>query len=282
MLRSNKLEGPRGAPRRILFITRDALWNLISPFLVRLGCACWRVSSSDLEVIVEREKFDAVLLEANHTQIAAGQALLKIEKVSPSLLKRTLVIQGSHTNPQTIELVSPHTLLQVADKIQIEDLWEKLEYICASSQSLELAPPKALPAQLVGDNLRPGVPVGGMRGPVSHARHFTYQHETATIDLLITPKESSRGFSITGQVLDRNRKMHENGRLPVLLITGQRKMRTSTNPLGEFSLECESVESMEEDACIEMRLGEGTWVSLPIGKMFSERAGTEELDRRAG
>src|SRR5215470_16190771 len=254
-----------GASRRILFITQGGLWGLISPFLVNMSCVCFRVSSNELDVILEREIFDAVLLEADHSQIPA---------------KRALVIRRSQTEPQEIELMDPHNVLKLSRKISIEGLWAALQDIFA--QLSVVAPPSVITAQLIMDSSRLSAPAG-LRGPASHSRQLVYRHESTTIDLLVEPRGSSRGLSITGQVLDSNWKSRENSSLPVLLTSGMRNQgRSSTNQFGEFNLECESVESMLEDTCVEVRLGEGAWVSLPIGKMGWKKERTEELDRKAG
>lgn len=269
-----------GASRRILFITQGGLWGLISPFLVNMSCVCCRVSSNELDAILEHEIFDAVLLQADHSQIPAKQALRKIKKTRSSLLKRVLVIRLSQTEPQEIELMDPHNVVKLSRKISIEGLWAALRDIFA--QLSVVAPPSVITAQLIMDSSRLPVPAG-LRGPASHSRQLVYRHESTTIDLLIEPRGSSRGLSITGQVLDRNWKSRENSSLPVLLTSGMRNQgRASTNQFGEFNLECESVESILENTCVEVRLGEGAWVSLPIGKMGWQRERTEELDRKAG
>lgn len=279
MVQISNSENLTGVARRILFITQGDLWGLMAPFLVSMGCVCSRVSGNELDVILEREIFDAVLLEADHSQIPAEQALQRIEKTRSSLLERVLVIRRRQTEPQTMELMELHNVLQVSRRINIEGLWRVLQDIFA--QLSEVAPPNVVTAQLIMDSSRLSA-AAGLRGPASHSRQLVYQHESTTIDLLIEPRESSRGLSIVGQVLDRNWKSRENSSLPVLLIAGMRNQgRASTNQFGEFSLECESVESMMEDTCVEVRLGEGAWISLPIGKMGWRRERMEDSDRKA-
>lgn len=279
MVQIGNSENLTGRSRRILFITQDALWGLISPFLVSMSCVCYRVSSNERDVILEREVFDAVLLEANHSQIPAEQALLRIKKIRPSLLGRALVIQRSQIEPREVELMDPDNVLQVSRRISIEGLWTVLQELFA--QLPVVAPPNVIAAQLIMDSSRLFA-TAGLRGAASHSRQLVYRHESTTIDLLIEPRESSRGLLIMGQVLDCNRKNRENSSLPVLLTSGMRNQgRASTNQFGEFSLECESAESVTEDTCVEVRLGEGAWVSLPIGKMGWQRARKEELDRKA-
>lgn len=279
MVQTGNSEDMTSASRRILFITQDALWGLISPFLVSMNCVCCRVSSDELGLILEREMFAAVLVETNHGQLPAEQALLRIKKTRSSLLKRVLVIRRSQTEPQTMELMDPHSLLEVSKTINVAGLWAALLDIFA--QLSVVAAPKVLTAQLIMDS-RLSAPAG-LRGLASHSRQLVYRHEGTTIDLLIEPRESSRGLAITGQVVDRKGKSGDHSSLPVLLTGGARNQgRASTNQFGEFSLECEAVESMMEDTCVEVRLGEGAWISLPIGKMGWQRERVEDLDRKAG
>jgi len=281
MVQLNNPKSLASTSRRILFITQDVLWRLISPFLVRMNCVCCRVSGSELEVILEREIFDAVLLEADHAQMPAEQALLRIKKTCSSLLKQVLVIRSSRTEPQTIELMDPQNVLQVSRRVEIEGLWAALQDVFATFRLSEVASPNVFTAQLIVDSSQSSAPAG-LRGPASRSRRLVYRHGSTTIDVLIEPRESSDGLSITGQVLDRNRKGHETSSLPVLLVTGMRNQgRASTNQFGEFSLDCESVQSMMEDTCVEVRLGEGAWVSMPIGKMGWQGKRMEELDRKA-
>jgi hypothetical protein len=176
-----------------------------------------------------------------------------------------LVIRSGDAGPQTIDLIDSHHLPQVADRIQLADLWAKLQAIFATSQLPGLRPRSVLTGQLIGAGSLSRV-AAGMRGSAHHSQRLFYQHTNATFDLLIEPRKSSPGLSIMGQILLRNRKGRENGRLPVLLTCGMRnKARTTTNQFGEFSFECESAECAMEKTCVEVRLGEDSWVCLCIG-----------------
>lgn len=277
MAQLNNPEDLDGARRKVLFITGEPLWSLISPFLVRMGCSCSRVGSGDLDVILEKEIFDAVLLDADHSQIPVEHALLRIQEIRPGLSGRTLVIRRNLAEPQTIDVVDPHDLQHVSGKKQIEDLWAALQNIFPSSHSADLALLSTPAAQMVLDSSGSSMPAG-VRGGANHARQVVFQHESATIDLLIEPREWPGGLSIKGQVLDRSRKS-ENSRVLVLLVTGRRnRAQTSTNQFGEFSLTCESVEPTE-DAHVEVRLGRNKWISLPVGKIEEEKEVVAELDR---
>lgn len=267
-----------GGQRKVLFITREPLWGLISPFLVRMGCVCSRVASSALDVILEREMFDAAFLDADHPEIPAEQALSRIQKMRPSLFERMLVIRRSAAEPEMIEVIDRHDLQRVSDRIQIEGLWSALQNVFPSSHKAELALLTTPAARLVVDSYRSSAPAG-IRGPAIRAQQLLYEHGSATIDLLIEPRDGPGGVLIIGQVLDRRRRT-ENGRVLVLLVTGSgNRAQTSTNQFGEFRLACESLEPGENPR-VEVRLGKGMWVSLPIGTS-EEAEATAELESAA-
>ena len=70
-------------------------------------------------------------------------------------------------------------------------------------------------------------------------------------------------MSLTGQVLDGERKGRNDG-LPVLLVSSVGTLaRTATNQFGEFHVECD----FPQDLSLEIRLGERSWALVPLGKM---------------
>jgi CheY-like chemotaxis protein len=249
--------------RRILLITEEpSLRSLISTFVLTMGCACTAVSSADVATILEREAFDAVLLDADYSEIALETVLLMTEESRPSLLTRILVIRSGLTAPQTIELIERHQLRQVSQENLLQQLWAVLQDIFTSPQRSKLAPSNKHTAQMIFDSFSWPAPIG-LRGSRTDSRQLAFQHGNAIIDLLIEPRGVGK-ISIMGQVLNSSKKRGESDSLPVLLVNGMRTIvRTSTNPFGEFRLECAPV----RDACVEMRLRKGVWVSLPLGKL---------------
>ena len=61
-------------------------------------------------MMLERETFDAVLLDLLHPPIPAEEAVLKIKQIVPTLAHRLLVIGGSAMDPKTAELIEHHDL----------------------------------------------------------------------------------------------------------------------------------------------------------------------------
>lgn len=260
--------------RRILLITEDpALRGLVSGFLVTMGCACAMVSTRDMDAIIERETFDAVLLDVCHSKVSFDQALQKINKSRPRLAERILLLRRSLTENQSIELMGPADLHPTSESIQMQQLWAILEERFRSSDIRRLLPRRMRVGRVVFDSSSAPVAAGTRAGRVD-CRRVAYQHRNSTIDFLIEPMEASGKLSVTGQVLLRGKKDHGTEGLPVLLVSGTRTVaRTMTNSFGEFRLECEPV----EDGCIEMRLREGAWISLPLGGMGWEKRKTAAL-----
>ena len=103
----------------------------------------------------------------------------------------------------------------------------------------------------------------GIRSSRPSGRHLAYQHESATIDVCIEASEAPDRIWLAGQVLDANRNNNIDG-LSVVLITGKGTLaQTATNRSGEFYLESDSA----EDAGLEIRFSERSWVLVPLGKM---------------
>ena len=254
--------------RRILLITEDpALRALISGFLVTMGCACAMVPTRDMDAILERETFDAVLLDVCHSQVSFEQALQKIDKNRPRLSERILLVRRSPSDTQSIDLIGGADLRQVSDRIQMQQLWAILQERFKSSGMARLVPRRMRVGRVIFDSSSAPA-AAGMRGGHVDSRRLAYQFKNSTIDFLIESMESSGKMLIIGQVLHQGKKNQRTEGLPVLLVSGVRTVaRTTTNSFGEFRFECEPV----DDACIEMRLGEGAWISLPLGTMDREK-----------
>ena len=71
-------------------------------------------------------------------------------------------------------------------------------------------------------------------------------------------------MSLAGQVMGSGMRKTENSGLVVLLLDGSKTVAwTATNELGEFQLEFDLL----EDAGLQIRLGEGSWAAIVLGKM---------------
>jgi hypothetical protein len=94
-------------------------------------------------------------------------------------------------------------------------------------------------------------------------RNTTRVSSRKMIDLSIDFVDGAGRMSLAGQVLDSERKGKTDG-LTVLLVGGTGTLaRTATNRFGEFQVECD----FPEEVSLEIRLGERSWVLVPLGKM---------------
>src|SRR5262245_39928773 len=181
-------ETPAAEKRRILLITEEpSLRSLISTFVLTMGCACAAVSSTEVAAVLERETFDAVLVDADYSEIAVETVLLMTQESRPSLLTRILVIRSGLTAPQTIELIERHQLRQVSQESLLQQLWAVLQDIFTSPQRSRLAPTNMHTAQMIFDSFSWPAPIG-LRGSRTDSRQLAFQHRSAIIDLLIEPR----------------------------------------------------------------------------------------------
>src|SRR5260370_42648095 len=92
----------------------------------------------------------------------------------------------------------------------------------------------------------------GLRSLSLRPRQIAYQHQSTVIDVSIEVLQGSGLISLTGQVLDAERKDKNDG-LSVLLVDGMAILaRTATNQFDEFNLQFESA----EDVNLEILLGD--------------------------
>lgn len=217
-------------------------------------------------MMLERETFDAVLLDLLHPLIPAEEAIVKIKEIVPALAHRLLVIGGSAMEPKTAELIEHHDLLLVSQDDLVLRLWTVLQEIVAQPD-LRVFPSRYVqPARMIFDSFGSPLPAG-VRSLRSSVRQFVYQHENMTIDILMETAQDSGRLLVTGQVLSSQPGDNPQAGLPVLLISGTRTMmQTTTDGFGEFNLEFEST----VDVSLEIRLLERLWVSIPLRSMERE------------
>jgi hypothetical protein len=211
---------------------------------------------------LQREAFDAVLIDLGPSEAKAEQAILKIKQIRPSLADRMLVISNGLADREIVELIERHDLVQVSQEGLLQQLWSTLQDLVAPSRSREGGPRGMQIARMIFDSFRYPLPVG-VRGLSPGARQVAYQYKQAIIDVSVDFGEGPGRISLTGQVLDGEKKGKNEG-LSVLLVDGARTLvRTATNQFGEFQMEFDSA----DDLNLEVRLGERSWVSIPLGKM---------------
>lgn len=271
-------QAPSIKRHRVLLITANpSSGNVISALLVAMGHTCCAASNwNALTMMLEREAFDAVLLDLRHPPIPAEDAIVKIKEIVPTLAHRLLVIGGSAMEPKTAELIGRHGLLLVSQDDLVLQLWTVLQEIVAQPDSRTLPSRYVQPARMIFDSFA-SPPPAGVRSLRTSVRQFIYQHESMTIDILMETAHDSGRLLLTGQVLSAQPDDGPQADLPVLLISGTRTMmRTTTDGFGEFNLEFEPA----VDAGLEIRLLERLWVSIPLRNM--EREGGFPTMKAAG
>lgn len=262
MLHRKNSEAPSGQRRKVLLVgVESSAQGLISTFLLTMGWTCTAVQSAeDAPAVLQREAFDAVLIDLGRSEPRAEQAILKIKQIRPSLGDRMLVLSHGVADCEMQELMERHDLIQVS---QLQQLWVTLQDLFVSPRSPELPRRSLQVARMIFDSFKHPLPAGGIRGLVAGARQLAYQQNRTTIDVSIECALGASRISLAGQVLDAERRGKNDG-LSVLLVSGTGTLaRTATNKFGEFHMEFD----FPQDVNLEIRLGEGSWVLVPLGKL---------------
>jgi hypothetical protein len=264
MLQRQDLEDPQGDPRRVLLVTADvSVRGLVSTFLWSMGCSCVIAANGADLANVEHATFDAVLIDAADSWTNPEQAVARIIELHPSLAKRILVLNGGVTNPELLKLVERHGLRQMSHENLLQQVWATLQEIFSSPGMAKRTPRKKQITQLIFDRLRAPLP-DGVHSLRATGRHLAYNHKDAIIDIVLEPKQQSGRVSLVGQVVGAEIINDGNGALSVALTDGMKTLaRTKTDKFGKFKLEFDLV----EDAAIQIRLGQGSGATIPLGKM---------------
>jgi CheY-like chemotaxis protein len=257
-----------GAPpvqrRKVLLAGAEpSVQGLISTFLHTMGWTCTVIQGKEeAPAILQQETFDAVVVDLGLSESEAEQTILGIKQIRPSLSDRILVISHGPADPKILELMERHDLIQLFPDGLLPQLWATLHELVVSPRPRELAPRAMQVARMIFDSFRYPLPAG-LRSILAGPRQLAYQHNKTIVDLSIEFAEGAGKMSLAGQVLDGEKKGKNDG-LPVLLVSEMGTLaRTTTNQFGEFHVECD----IPEDASVEVRLGERSWVLIPLGKM---------------
>lgn len=259
-----KPEVPSVQRRKALLVgAKPSVQGLISTFLHTMGWTCTVIQNKEeTPAILQREAFDAVVIDLGRSEAEAERTILEIKQIRPSLCDRMLVISHGAVDGRILELIERYDLIHLSQDGLLPQLWTALQDLVISPRSRELATRAMQVARTIFDSFRYPQPAG-VRSSPSAARQLAYQHNKTIIDVSIEFVEGTGRMSLTGQVLDGEKKGKNDG-LPVLLVGGAGTLaRTATNQFGEFHVECD----FPEGVSLEIRLGERSWALVPLGKM---------------
>ena len=116
-------------PRRKVLILEDepAIRNVLYVLLAGLGCEGDVVYNSRQALAsINRQTFDAVLLDLRCSELHPEQLVSEIIDVQPHLVGRLLVINGEVANPETLAMIERNSLALVPWQ-HIGELWKRLQ-----------------------------------------------------------------------------------------------------------------------------------------------------------
>jgi two-component system, NtrC family, response regulator PilR len=105
------------APRRKVLIIEDepSIRNVLYVLLAGIGCDAETASSgAQALALVEREKFDALLLDLRCSNVRPEEFVGFAQRIRPSLVGRVLVVTGEVADQQALDLIDRNFLLHVS------------------------------------------------------------------------------------------------------------------------------------------------------------------------
>lgn len=104
------------APHRKVLIIEDepSIRNVLYTLLASIGCDAETVSSgAQAMALVEREKFDALLLDLRCSNVQPEEVVTGVQRIRPSLIGRVLVVTGDVADQKTLDLIERNFLLHI-------------------------------------------------------------------------------------------------------------------------------------------------------------------------
>ena len=250
--------------KRLLLAGADrSQQNSISTLLNTMGWACTVVPRpEDAFSAIQRDSFDAVLLDFSRASAGAERIILGIREIRPSLADKIAVI-SSVAGSEIAELIERYDVASLSPDNVLPRLLITLEDLVATPTWRKQAPTGQHIAHLLFDSFLMPAPAG-VRSSDTSGRHLTYKHNHTTIDVLVDTQPVSNRIWLVGQVLNASKTKRKNDNLTVVLRDPTGTLaRTTTNQSGEFQLQFE----FAEDVNLEIRIAEGSWISAPLGRM---------------
>ncbi len=238
--------------------------SLLYTFLASMQCERVAVSCDKALAEIERQEFDAVLLDLRPAGVPAEQLLQGIKNLRPALLSNVLAITDETPNSHLTDLIGEYGLIRVTSEGLLRKLWDNLQSLFTSRPGKVPLPQERRIGELVFDTFRQPLPAG-LRASAPSARRLVYRCDSIVVDVLIEPRPVQGQLEITGQVLSAVTWQGKNADLPVALTTAERKLLASatTNQFGEFSLAFEFAENL----ILKVRVAENSWVFIYLANM---------------
>src|SRR5215472_13924654 len=104
MSQMTHFEAPPVQRRKVLLAGAEpSVQGLISTFLLSMGWTCTVAQNKEkVPAILQREAFDAVVIDLGRSESQAEQVILKIKQLRPSLGDRMLVITNDVTDREIL------------------------------------------------------------------------------------------------------------------------------------------------------------------------------------
>lgn len=247
--------------RKLLLAGAERSRQDMSTLLNEMGWACTAVPRpEDVLSAIQRDSFDAVLLDFSRASAGAEHIILGIRGIRPSLSDKIAVISSTE-GLEIPELIERYDLASLSPDNVLSRVWITVEDLVASPTSRKQLPRGPQIARLLFDSFLTPVQMG-VRSSDTSGRHFCYEHNNTIIDVLVQP--GSKQISLVGQVLDASTAKRKNDKRTVVLSGPAGTLaRTTTSQSGEFHMQFEFAEAVN----LEIRLAERSWISVPLARM---------------
>ena len=123
---------------RTVLIVEDepSIRNVLCVLLAGLRCEGDIVpNASQALAMIEKQSFDAVLLDLRCSEMTATETVSAIKNLRPSLVGKVLVITGDVSDPQTMEMIKKNHWPYIPRHRVMQELWERLRSLLGFSQS---------------------------------------------------------------------------------------------------------------------------------------------------
>jgi DNA-binding NtrC family response regulator len=123
--------------RSVLIIEDEpSIRNVLYVLLAGLGCEGNIAHNAQQALaMIEKQSFDAVLLDLRCSEIPAREMVSAIKELRPSLVGRVLVITGEVSDPQTMEMIKKNRWAHIPRQRVMQELWERLRSLLGFSPS---------------------------------------------------------------------------------------------------------------------------------------------------